>query len=145
MRKLLATLGACACLGACRLPEPPRVGEPRDPGQDVSGAYADIEFDLWAPRCATAACHAGAPPAAFPQLDPGASWEALVSVPSEQQPALLLVAPGDPEGSYLVHKLRGTHASQGGSGQRMPIGDVALDDQELSGVEAWIRDGAQNE
>ena len=58
-----------------------------------------------------------------------------------RQANMQLVTPGDPEQSYLVHKLRGTHLEVGGSGGQMPrFGELPLD--QLSRIEAWILDGA---
>ncbi|MCB9669135.1 MAG: DUF1588 domain-containing protein [Alphaproteobacteria bacterium] len=66
--------------------------------------------------------------------------EGLVGLPSHQS-GLALVAAGDSAASYLVHKLQGTHASQGGSGQPMPPGGP-LDPADLSTITAWIDGGA---
>ena len=60
---------------------------------------------------------------------------------SRQASALPLFAPGDRAGSYAWHKLEGTHASVGGSGQAMPPSQV-LSPAELDTVGAWIDAGA---
>ena len=67
--------------------------------------------------------------------------EGLVGVPSRQS-ALLRVAPGFPSRSYLWHKLRGTHASVGGGGDRMPQGDPPLSTAQMNVIRAWIVEGA---
>jgi hypothetical protein len=67
---------------------------------------------------------------------------ALVGVPSVQVPSLMRVAPGDAESSYLLHKLRGTHVSVGGSGNAMPP-YLVLADTELAQFSAWIDAGAE--
>lgn len=63
--------------------------------------------------------------------------------PSEGAP-LPRVAPGDVEGSYLVHKLRGTHLEVGGSGSPMPVYDPPkpFPAKYLEAVERWIEAGA---
>ena len=65
---------------------------------------------------------------------------ALVAAPSQDAP-LPLIAPEDPEGSYLIHKLEGTHKEVGGTGTPMPP-DAPLDAAEIEAVFTWIADGA---
>lgn len=54
------------------------------------------------------------------------------------------VTPGDPEKSYLVHKLRGTQLQVGGSGVSMPMYDPPkpFPAESLELIERWIREGA---
>lgn len=83
------------------------------------------------------ACHLrGAEPGGL-ALEPGVSLGELVNVPSEQSD-LLRVAPGDPEASYLVHKLRGTQLEVGGSGAPMPLGGSSLGEEAIARIEQWI-------
>lgn len=133
-------LAAALALAAC---EGPRVGPHTGAGGGGTAAtYAGITNGLMVPRCATGACHGGAAPVAFPSCDADRWYGAMVEVESQQAPGMKLIAPGDPEQSYLVHKLRGTHGLVGGGGARMPIADAALDDDEQAAVEAWIANGA---
>lgn len=111
-------------------------------GGATAATYTSITTGLMVPRCATGACHGGANPVAFPPCDADRWYGAMVDVESQQAPGVKLIAPGAPENSYLVHKLRGTHALVGGGGARMPIADAALDDSEQAAVEAWIANGA---
>ena len=68
-----------------------------------------------------------------------ASFNSLVGVSSLQQPAILRVAAGDPDNSYLVHKLEGTAAV----GDRMPFGSPdPLDPAIIASIRQWIADGA---
>jgi hypothetical protein len=57
---------------------------------------------------------------------------------------LARVALGDPDKSYLVHKLRGTQLSVGGSGLRMPMTDppTPIDAGQLELIVEWIAAGA---
>lgn len=91
------------------------------------------------------ACHLYESPQGGLLLEAGDTHAATVAVPSTQAP-LPRVAPGDPERSYLVHKLRGTHVQVGGSGAPMPFnadtGSNGLASDELQVIEAWIRAGA---
>jgi len=136
-----AAIALVAILAACG--EEPRVGARNPRGTSAEPAtYEGITQDVMVPRCATAACHGGASPVSFPGLDAAAWYDATVAVPSQQCAALNLVEPGDPERSYLVHKLRGSQGLVGGGGARMPMGDAPLDDAEQSAIEAWITNGA---
>jgi len=137
---------AAAALLAC--PSGPAVG-PVIPGGglgETSGVFSSISAIVLVPRCATSACHTGAPPASAPvSLDAERAWVELVGVPSIQAPGLSVVQPGDPAASYLVHKLRNTMAEAGGSGSIMPPGEEPLSEEEILAIEAWIAGGAPND
>jgi hypothetical protein len=75
-------------------------------------------------------------------LHPKGAYKNLVGVPSTQSP-LLRVAPGKPEESYLYRKLMGTHLAAGGTGERMPFGDMQLTSEEIERVKRWIETGAR--
>jgi hypothetical protein len=111
----------------------------------VASTYSAIARDILVPRCASAACHGGSPPAYFPQLDAEVAWEEMVGKPSEQASGVMLVKPYAPEESYLLVKSRGDGTSLGGVGTPMPIGDAALTPSELAAIEAWIANGALND
>lgn len=68
------------------------------------------------------------------------SFNALVNVASIQVGSLNRVTPGDPDNSYLIHKLEGTQASGG----RMPQGGPFLSQASIDMVRQWITDGALN-
>lgn len=74
-------------------------------------------------------------------LAPSLAYNQLVSKPSEQS-ALPRVEPGQPAQSYLLHKLKGSHLDQGGSGGRMPLGFAALSAPEIEQITAWVAAGA---
>jgi hypothetical protein len=60
------------------------------------------------------------------------------------QSELLLVAPGDVEGSYLFHKLVGSHLRVGGEGASMPYQRALLQKQDIDVIEQWIAQGARD-
>jgi hypothetical protein len=70
------------------------------------------------------------------------AYAALTSPSTES--ALARVAPGNPDKSYLVHKLRGTQLTVGGSGLRMPMTDppTPIDAGQLDLIVKWIAAGA---
>lgn len=81
-------------------------------------------------------------------LESGEAHLALVGTPSTQA-LMARVAPGDPDHSYLLHKLRGTHAAVGGTGARMPFATegpgAQLAPAQIETIEAWVRAGAQDD
>lgn len=106
-----------------------------DSGGPGSGSlFADEVAPLLAASCS---CHsAGAGGLAFD----GDAYGALVGVPANGAD-LSYVEPGDVEASYIVHKIRGTQASVGGSGGSMPPSGP-LTDAQIETIEAWIEQGA---
>jgi hypothetical protein len=54
---------------------------------------------------------------------------------------VLRVAAGNPDASYLVHKIEG---AAGITGSRMPLGGAPLDPALIANVRTWIIEGAQN-
>jgi len=99
-----------------------------------------IQAVVFTPSCATAGCHSGGAPAASLNLsDADTSLLALVGVPSQQQAAVLRVAPMDPDNSYLIRKLEG---AAGITGAQMPLGRPALDQAVIDEIRQWIVDGA---
>ena len=142
MPRLLATTLAALTLAACA--RGPSTGDPQPISAGEAQRFSTIALEKLGPRCATASCHAGDPPVAFPQLDPDVAYGVLVGQPA-QQASMNLVEPYAPESSYLVLKLRGTQGIAGGSGMLMPIGDAPFDEADIAAIEAWIANGAPND
>jgi hypothetical protein len=71
------------------------------------------------------------------------TYQSLVGRASTQS-ELLLVAPGDVEGSYLFHKLVGSHLRVGGEGASMPYQRELLQKQDIDVIEQWIAQGARD-
>jgi hypothetical protein len=111
----------------------------------VGASFTSIVQGIFVPRCASAACHGGSPPAAFPRLDAEGAYGAIVGVDSLQASGVKLVQPLDPDASYLLLKMRGEAGSVGGLATPMPIGDAMLGPSDLAAVEAWIANGAPND
>jgi len=92
------------------------------------------------PSCVS--CHTSqgrTPPAGLDLVN--APYEALVNRASVERPGLQRVAPGDPDNSYLIHKLEGR---AGIVGQRMPLRGPFLTDGQVQIVRRWVQLGAQN-
>jgi len=71
-----------------------------------------------------------------------AAYASLVGVPSVQRPALMRVAPGNPDASYLIHKLDG---GPNIVGLQMPRVGVSLGDGQIRVIRRWIELGAKND
>jgi hypothetical protein len=70
------------------------------------------------------------------------AYSNLVNVSSRQRPGVLRVAPGNPDGSYLIHKVEGRAGIVGG---RMPINGPFLSDGQILVIKRWIELGANND
>src|SRR5476649_43484 len=85
----------------------------------ITADFQSIQDNVFTPICSK--CHIGASAPEGLQLDAGHSYNLLVGVPSSEQPNLLRVKPGDPDDSYVVHKIEG---QPGISGGQMPLGET---------------------
>jgi hypothetical protein len=66
---------------------------------------------------------------------------ALSGVASTEVPTLMRVAPGDPNGSYLLQKIASTTPQDG---VRMPP-DQPLPPHKIEAIRLWIASGAQDD
>jgi hypothetical protein len=124
---------------------------------------------ILAASCATLSCHGSS--ATFPANEPGDQpldmgppatkpppdaamlqqiHDNLVNVSSITAPALLIVKPGAPESSFMMHKIDGDQGCSGlscpkGCGKRMPdVEGLELDAATANKIRAWIKQGAKN-
>lgn len=111
---------------------------PPPTGGSFGPNFSEIQSNVFTPTCATSTCHAGAGPAAGLNLEAANSYAQLVGVASSQDAAILRVAAGNPDNSYLIQKLEGTAAS----GQQMPAGGTPLPQTDIDVVRQWVTDGA---
>ena len=73
----------------------------------------------------------------------GRSYQALVSQPSRFKTGAIFVVPGDPDASYLVHKLEGAADIVG---SRMPRGTGPfVTSGQMQIIRRWIELGAKND
>ena len=116
-------------------------GNPITAGSGSSGVltadFQSIQDNVFTPICTK--CHIGAGAPQGLQLDAGHSYALLVGVPSSEQPAVLRVAPGQPDNSYIIRKLQDT---PGISGQQMPYGGPYLPQSTIDVIRQWITNGA---
>ena len=84
-----------------------------------------------------AGCHGGG---LAPNLS-GDICSTAVGVPSGQLSSMNYITAGEPENSYLLHKMKGTAGEQGGVASVMPP-PGALSEADIKIVEDWIAAGA---
>jgi hypothetical protein len=118
-------------------------GQPISAGGTSSGPitadFQSIQDNVFTPICSV--CHIGASAPEGLQLDAAHSYNLLVGVPSNEQPSLLRVKPGDPADSYMVHKIEGLPGIDGG---QMPLGETPLPQATIDAIRQWITNGAPN-
>ncbi len=98
---------------------------------------AQLSREIFTPNCAFSGCHSGAGAAAGLSLASDRIAGQLIGAVSPVS-GMLRVDPGNPEGSYLLRKLRG---DAGISGAQMPLGGT-LSAEEIGKIRAWIAAGA---
>jgi mono/diheme cytochrome c family protein len=100
--------------------------------------FQRIQNTIFTPLCV--GCHSGLFAPHRLRLDARNSYRSLVGMQSAEVPAVQRVKSGDPDASYLVHKIEG-HAAQG---VRMPASGPALTRQDIDLIRNWIASGAQS-
>lgn len=117
------------------------------PTPDLEPMFSSIQRDIFnstdlAGRRACTACHTGATPAAGMNLSDTTAYAALVNVSSSRKAGAIRVIPGDPDGSYLIHKIEGGPDIVG---ERMPrTGGPYLTAGQVLIIRRWIQLGAAN-
>jgi hypothetical protein len=111
------------------------------PTPNLKPTLSSIQTEIFSQRCI--GCHNGSGrflPSVM-NLNEGNSYASLVGVTSIQKPGLQRVAPGDPDNSYVIHKVEGR---AGITGQRMPLNGTPLTDGQILVLRRWIELGAPN-
>ena len=122
----------------CGTVKSPTEPEPT-PGGVQAYTFTQIQTQFFTPICAKAGCHAvGSAPSGL-ELEAGQSYGNLVGRPANENSSIARVAPGDPDHSYIILKLRGDPSI---TGERMPLGGPYLTSDQIEGIAAWIRAGA---
>ena len=119
------------------------------PTPDLEPTFSAIQRDIFsAPdatgRAACTSCHnaQGARFAADLNLTGATAYSNLVNVASTGKPGAVRVIPGDPDNSYLIHKIEG---APGIVGERMPrTNGPFLTPGQILIIRTWISQGSQN-
>jgi hypothetical protein len=99
-----------------------------------------LKTQIFTPNCAVSGCHSGANPQQGMNLSASQIYTNIVNVSSAEVPSLMRVLPGNPDNSYLIHKIEGAASV----GARMPLGQPSLTVAEIDMIRQWILDGAQD-
>ena len=106
-------------------------------GQLTEATLAQVS-EVFTVSCAISGCHSGGEPAAGLSLE-GDFAARIIGVASGQRPDLKLIDPGNPDGSYLLIKVRGDDEIVS---QQMPPG-APLPAEQVEIIRAWIASGAE--
>lgn len=110
--------------------------------QPIQVTFSSIQTNIFNQNCVLSGCHLGGSAPLGLDLSEGVSYNLLVNVASGEVPSLMRVKPGDPENSYLVHKIEGRPSIVG---DRMPRGRPdPLAPEEIQAIRDWISEGAPN-
>ena len=140
-----ALTAMCVSVAACD----EKLSDLTGPTPNLEPTFSAIQRDVFEaadssgrPACTNCHTDVGRAPSAGLNLRSGAAYANLVGVASRERPGVARVAPGDPENSYLIHKLEGR---AGIFGLRMPQnGPPYLTEGQILVIRTWIRDGANN-
>lgn len=112
------------------------------PTPNLEATFSSVQSNIFeatdsAGRAACVSCHTnvGRNPAGGMNLLHDVAYDQIVNVSSVQRPGVLRVQPGDPDASYLVHKIEGT---AGISGRRMPFNPPYLTNGQITILRRWI-------
>lgn len=135
-RTSFLVLAFAALLGGCFSDRPTEPEGPPSFSEDIQPVFSG--------SCAFSGCHGdNANPAQKPMaLLAGQAYDNIVGVSSAELPGMDRIEPGEPDESYLIHKIQGTQGTVGGSGDRMPLGSAPLAPSTIELIRQWVEDGA---
>jgi hypothetical protein len=150
MRSRLAGLGLAALVFAGTAGCDEALSSLTGPTPELKPTFSSIQAQIFdssdsSGRLACTSCHNARGRAFTAGLDltAGTSYGSLVGVASTQRPSLLRIKAGDPENSYIIHKLEGRPSIVG---VRMPRGTGPfLTDGQIMVIRRWIENGAAND
>ena len=143
-RSLVAFLMVLPLIAGCD----EKLSELAGPTPNLTPTFSSIQREIFlksdsAGRLACSSCHNRAGTGfRFTGLDLSndSAYSLLVGVPSRQRPSVLRVAPGNPDDSYMIHKIEGR---RGILFDRMPADSPYLTTGQIAIIRRWIELGAQ--
>ena len=138
MRPSLVTLLVLS-LGCQPDTDPTPNQSPSGLNQKAGLSHATDIQPIWDESC-TSGCHPGND--SMLSLESDYAWKTMVVIPSVEVPLMDRVEPGEPDQSYLVHKVEDTHLDVGGMGFAMPNFSDLLSEEEIQLIRDWIEQGA---
>jgi hypothetical protein len=136
----ILVVAVTACSGGGGSPSP-TAPSPTVSLATLDPTFTNVKSQVLTSRCTS--CHSAGSAASSGRLnlESSSAYANLVNVASVGRPAVLRVAPGNPDASYLIHKLDGRAGILGG---RMPEGGPYLSTEQIDLVKRWIQAGALN-
>jgi len=111
-------------------------GDDGDSGPTVT--LTQLKTDVFSVRCG--ACHLGSAPSGNMSLAADFIYADVFDVSAVGNSNFKRIAPGDPDNSYIVMKLRGDSRIVGG---QMPLdGTAPIPEEDIAKVATWIEEGA---
>jgi hypothetical protein len=114
------------------------------PCDGVTSTFDQIQKHVFSATCAVPTCHNVSQSPHGLSLAVDEAYDNLVGVlaanPDASAAGKLRVDPGNPDGSFIIQKLRGQLAP--GEGERMPRGLPRLEALKIQLIEDWIAAGA---
>ena len=149
----LATWSGCSGDGSTLGPDgTPAAMEDDDPDDDGNGdgngntngdsqptvTLSELKTDVFSARCGP--CHLGTAPSANMSLAADFIYADVFDAVATSDSNFKRVAPGDPDNSYIIMKLRGDSRIVGG---QMPLdGTAPIPEGDIARVATWIEEGA---
>ena len=145
MRTVASVFLSVACLAAAGCDQ--KLSTLAGPTPNLEPTFASVQSQIFettdvAGRQACVNCHTnvGRNPSGGLNLAHDVAYDQIVNVASRGKPGAIRIIPGDPENSYLVHKIQG---SADIVGRRMPFsGPPYLTDGQILILRRWIALGA---
>jgi hypothetical protein len=145
MRRVVTVLVAVACTAAAGCDQ--KLSTLAGPTPNLEPTFSSVQSQIFettdvAGRQACVNCHTnvGRNPSGGLNLTHAVAYDQIVNVPSARKTGAIRVIPGDPDNSYLVHKIEGRTDIVGA---RMPIsGPPFLTDGQILILKRWIALGA---
>ena len=145
-RGILLLIAGLGLLVACNPDprKPPGTDDDKTPRPVTADTPAELTAaveEMFTTSCALSGCHSGSNPESGLSLEAARYLSDTVNQPSRQVATMMRLVRGEPDLSYLIHKIRGTHdtATVGGRGGRMPLRGSPLTLESIQTVEAWVR------
>jgi hypothetical protein len=145
----MVAAGVLLVLGAASAGCDEKLEDLTGPTPNLQPTLSSIQREIFdttdsAGRQACTNCHTsvGRNPSGLMDLREGAAYASLVGVTSPAKPGAVRVIPGDPENSYIIHKLEGRTSIVG---TPMPRGNTLLTAGQILVIKRWIELGARND
>jgi hypothetical protein len=146
IRRLCGLVSLAACLAFSGCDE--NLSSLAGPTPNLKPTFASINAEIFqssdsSGRAACVGCHQpGGPAGGVMNLRSEVAYNNLVGVAARLKAGAIRVIPGDPDNSYLIHKLEGRPDI---FGLRMPQnGPPYLTEGQILVIRTWIRNGANN-